>query len=301
MTELNHITVCVCTYKRPQLLRLLLEALRCQETHQRFTYSIVIVDNDSEHSGKPIVDEFEAKGGVRVLYCNEPVQNIALARNMAIDNSQGNLIAFIDDDETPIQQWLWLLHEIMCSHKVAGVLGPVLPRFQQQPSSWIVRSKLCERKRFCTGTYLKSAIDTRTGNILLSKAFLDSHRFRFDRAFGLTGGEDCELFRRMMKKGAEFVWCDEACVYEAVPSSRLTRKYMLKRALLRGVANSQGVQFFSKNIGKSIVALICYASALPVLMFAGHHNLMKFLVKSCDHLGKVLAVMGIKMSVKRQL
>jgi succinoglycan biosynthesis protein ExoM len=261
----------------------------------------VIVDNDSDCSGKPIVEEFESKNTIPVLYCNEPVQNIALARNMALEKSQGNCVAFIDDDETPIEEWLLLLHETMCSYKVAGVLGPVLPCFQEQPSAWVVRSKLCERKRFCTGTYVESAIHTRTGNILLSKAFLDTHSFRFDRKFGLTGGEDCDLFGRMMEKGAEFVWCDEACVYEAVPSSRLTRKYMLKRALLRGVANSQGVHLFSKSVGRSVLALICYASALPVLIVAGHHNFMRFLVKSCDHLGKVLAVIGIKMSVKRQM
>jgi len=229
------------------------------------------------------------------------MQNIALARNKALDKSQGNFVAFIDDDETPIEQWLWLLYETMCSYKVAGILGPVLPSFQRQPPVWIVRSKLCERKRFPTGTYIENASDTRTGNILLSKDFLDSHGFRFDPKFGLTGGEDCDLFRRMMEKGAKFVWCDEACVYEVVPSSRLTRRYLLKRALLRGVANSHGIHFFSRSVGRSILAITCYTSALPLLMVIGHHHFMRFLIKSCDHLGKVLAVIGIKVLVKRQI
>lgn len=301
MTELVHITVCVCTYKRPQFLRLLLEALRCQTTNQQFTYSIVIVDNDSERSGKQIVDEFQSKNTVMVLYCNESVQNIALARNKALDKSKGTFVAFIDDDETPIERWLLLLYETMRSYKAVGILGPVLPCFQEQPPTWIVKGKLCERKRFPTGTYIESASDTRTGNILLSKEFLDSHGFRFDPKFGLTGGEDCDLFRRMMEKGAEFVWCDEACVHEVVPSSRLTRRYLLKRALLRGVANSHGVHFFSKSAGRSMLAMACYTSALPLLIVAGHHHFMRFLIKTCDHLGKVIAVVGIKVLVKRQM
>ncbi len=282
-------------------MRLLLEALRRQTTRQQFTYSIVIVDNDLDRSGKPIVEELEAINAVPVLYCNEPVQNIARARNMALDRSEGDFVAFIDDDETPIEQWLWFLYETMCSYKVAGILGPVLPRFETQPPEWIVRGKLYDRRRFRTGTYIENASDTRTGNVLLSKEFLDSHGFRFDTKFGLIGGEDCDLFRRMMEKGAKFVWCDEACVYEVVPSSRLTRKYLLKRALLRGVANSRGLHFFSESVGRSMLAIVCYALALPFLMVAGHHHFMKFLIKSCDHLGKVLAVVGIKVLVKRQM
>ena len=33
-------------------------------------------------------------------------QNIALARNKAIENAKGDFIAFIDDDEFPLDQWL---------------------------------------------------------------------------------------------------------------------------------------------------------------------------------------------------
>ena len=39
--------------------------------------------------------------GCRVKYCVEPRQNIALARNKALQNAEGDLIAFIDDDEFP--------------------------------------------------------------------------------------------------------------------------------------------------------------------------------------------------------
>lgn len=299
--EQIHITVCVCTYKRPQLLRASLEGIQRQRTNQKFTCSIVVVDNDSDRSGEKVVEEFESTGTIPVQYCSEPVQNIALARNMGLDRSHGEFIAFIDDDETPIDDWLFLLYESMARYKVAGVLGPVLPRFEQEPPLWVVRSGLCERKRFHTGTYIQSPSDTRTGNILLSKAILDNHRFRFDPKWGHTGGEDCELFGRMMEKGEQFLWCDEAYVYESVPSNRFTKKYFLERALLRGVANSQGVNFFSKSVGKSVLALICYVLSLPIMMISGRHNFMRNLVKLCDHLGKVLAVIGVKVIAKRQI
>lgn len=41
-----HISVCICTFKRPSLLLRLLKELAGQETQGLFTYSIVVVDND---------------------------------------------------------------------------------------------------------------------------------------------------------------------------------------------------------------------------------------------------------------
>ena len=43
---LPHVTVCVCTYKRPALLARLLDALARQATRGTFTYSLVVADND---------------------------------------------------------------------------------------------------------------------------------------------------------------------------------------------------------------------------------------------------------------
>ena len=41
-----------------------------------------------------------------VAYRVEPQQNIALARNAAITHATGDFIAFFDDDQLPIKQWL---------------------------------------------------------------------------------------------------------------------------------------------------------------------------------------------------
>ena len=104
--ETNHINVCICTYKRPPLLKRLLEELGGQDTSGLFTYSIVVADNDYLQSAKPIVDDFTATSSVPIKYCVEPRQNIALARNKAIENVNGDFVAFIDDDEFPTKRWL---------------------------------------------------------------------------------------------------------------------------------------------------------------------------------------------------
>ena len=56
--KLPHISVCICTYMRPELLQRLLDDLRKQDTAGQFTFSIVIADNDHLKSAEGTVAEF---------------------------------------------------------------------------------------------------------------------------------------------------------------------------------------------------------------------------------------------------
>ena len=293
------ISVCVCTYKRPKMLGNLLASLQDQKTNQRFSYSIIVVDNDSEESGRAVTESFQMQAKIRIEYHVEPKQNIALARNKAVQMADGNYFALIDDDEYPIDDWLLFLYEAITAYKVEGVLGPVIPHFAVDPPKWIVKGKFCDRERFGTGTYIRKPADTRTSNVLLSRVLFDNNETPFDSRFGLTGGEDTDFFKRMMKQGNKFIWCDEACVFETVPAERLSRAYFLKRALLRGVANAEGVSPLSINVGKSAFATVYYIVSLPLRLVLGHDIFMRGLIKMCDHLSKVLATMGLRVITRR--
>src|SRR5713101_8324644 len=121
-TEAKHINVCVCTYKRTDFLRRLLEELAFQDTGGLFTYSIIVVDNDHFRSAERVVSDFAARQSVSASYCVESRQNIALARNKAIENTVGDFIAFIDDDELPTKCWLLTLFMTLNEYDVDGVL-----------------------------------------------------------------------------------------------------------------------------------------------------------------------------------
>jgi len=110
-TERKHISVCICSYRRPHLLKRLLETLGPQDTGGSFTYSIVVVDNDHRRTAEAVVRDFAAASPIPVTYCVEPRQNIARARNRAVENADGDFVAFIDDDEFPTTQWLLNLYE----------------------------------------------------------------------------------------------------------------------------------------------------------------------------------------------
>lgn len=295
----NHISVCICTYKRPQMLANLLSKLQNQVTDNLFAYSAVVVDNDTNQSAKATVTDWQNKSSIKIDYFCEPQQNIALARNKAVANANGSFIAFIDDDEFPENTWLINLFKIQQEYKVAGVLGPVKPYFEVTPPQWVVKSRICERLSFPTGTILKRPTDTRTGNVLFDKAIFTDLKEPFNSTFGLSGGEDVDFFIRMMKNGLTFVWCDEARVYEIVPLHRLRKKHFLKRALLRGGVVSGKSSLWSTDTAKSLVAIVAYTVALPFLAIAGQHLFMKYLIKDFDHIGKILGLIGYKIIDQR--
>src|SRR5262249_17311235 len=99
--QIPHISVCICTYKRTDLLPRLLVGLKDQETGGLFSYSVTVADNDGLRSAENVVNKFAAESAISVKYCVEPQQNISLARNTAVANSTGEFVAFIDDDEFP--------------------------------------------------------------------------------------------------------------------------------------------------------------------------------------------------------
>ena len=150
----------------------LLMKLEEQQTGSLFNYSVVIVDNDMAESARQIVELYAAQSKISIEYYVEPEQNIALARNKAVENAKGDFIALIDDDEFPEGDWLLNLFKAFHQYHADAVLGPVKPYFEIDPPEWIVKGKLYERKSFQTGTIICDAKDTRTGNVRLANKCL---------------------------------------------------------------------------------------------------------------------------------
>jgi succinoglycan biosynthesis protein ExoM len=291
MTNAPHISVCVCTYKRPECLKRLLEGLDRQDTGRLFTYSIVVADNDALQSAKGLVAEWRSGSGIDLVYCSETQQNIALARNKALENATGDYIAFIDDDEFPEPDWLRLLFQACQDYRVDGALGPVKPHFDQSPPKWIIKGGFYERPTHETG-FIIDWNEGRTGNLLFKRQILEDLPVVFRKEFG-SGGEDRDFFRRVIGKGHVFVWCNEAVAYEVVPAVRWTRTFMIKRALLRGKMSLNHPQARRVGVAKSLAAVALYSLVLPFAFVSGQHNFMKYLVKLCDHAGRILAWLGL--------
>jgi len=292
------ICVCICTYKRPHFLEELLQLLDSQQSEDLFNYYVVVVDNDRLESGHSVVESERTKLRTTVLYFVEPDQNIAKARNRAIANSRGDFVAFIDDDEIPSPKWLLNMFKSQHRFQKAGVLGPVLPRYEIPPPGWLVRGRFYERPTHNTGHILTWEF-TRTGNCLLRRdIFKENGGDWFLPKFG-SGGEDRDFFRRMLGRGHVFVWCNDAPVYEKVSRERMKISTLIKRALLRGKMVHGSQKGRPDKIIISLIALASYTLGLPFLFVMsplfGFDLFMKYLIKDCDHLGKLLALFNVDL------
>jgi len=122
------VSVCLCTYKRPEKVAQCLESLQSQTFNQRF--EVIVTDNDFERSGEKAVNKIKTgfqTARIPLFYLVEPVQNISLARNRSVRAARGTYVAFIDDDEYAPPHWLETLHQVLLETDADGVWGPVIP------------------------------------------------------------------------------------------------------------------------------------------------------------------------------
>jgi hypothetical protein len=135
---------------------------------------------------------------------------------------------------------------------------------------------------------------TRTGNVLLKRSLFDVPENLFDASFGLHG-EDRDFFRRLIAKGHKFVWCEEAAAYETQPEQRCRRIYHIRRALLRGSISWRHAPRKAATFLKTVAAFGLYTISLPFLLLMGQGRFMKYLIKDCDHAGRLLAAFGVRV------
>lgn len=301
----NHISICVCTFHRNQMLERLLRKLALQETDGLFDYSVVVVDNDATGPAGETVMRLKDVLCLDITYGIEPVQTIAAARNQSLRLATGNYIAFIDDDEFPPTHWLLTMYRAILTFDVDGALGPVHPFFEKEPPSWLVKSKLCERPVHRTGTLLIWD-QTRTGNVLLKKDVFDAHQLCFDLKYK-TSGSDKEFFREAMDLGYRFIAVEEAPVYEVVPPERQTKSYYLRRAVLHAsnerkfrAPMMRGLTKVSAPM-KAMAALLIYTIILPFSTLSGSHTVIKYAEKCAYHLSWLLTMLGLDLAKKRNV
>jgi succinoglycan biosynthesis protein ExoM len=220
--------VAVLTYRRPDQLRLLLPEL-VRQGAGRGEIRVLVVDNDPAASGGPVV---EALDDAAVRYVHEPRPGIAAARNRALDESaDDDVLVFIDDDEWPNATWLDSMLDVHTRTSCAAVVGPVVSEFAAEPDAWVTAGRFFDRRRLPSGTLVDVAA---TNNLLLDLRQVRAFDLQFDEDFGLSGGSDTLFTRELHRRGGALIWCDEAVVIDQVPVERLTRRWVLLRALRSG-------------------------------------------------------------------
>lgn len=293
------LSICICTYKRTQLLTELCRLID-QQVADINTTEIIIVDNDPAHSAREVLTSLQATLNTPLIFVHEPVANIASARNTAINTAKGEWILCMDDDEVPDPQWIQSMLDTQRQYQADVVFGPVVPRYLSSTPSWVVEGKFFDRPRFPTGTEI-TVQNARTGNVLLHRSLLAQVDGPFDTRFGRTGAEDTMLFKILKQKGARFIWCDEAVVHEIVPDQRANLIWLLKRSYRLGQTYvlTEVVQLSGYEKWKRLTYLILrsllqlgIALFLTLALSFNRAKSIRWLRISASQCGKISALFG---------
>jgi succinoglycan biosynthesis protein ExoM len=189
-----------------------------------------------------------------VAYVVEARPGIAAARNRALaEAADRDLLIFIDDDERPQPGWLAALLGTYRETGSAAVAGAVISEFSGRLDPWIEAGRFFDRVRHPTGTPIMVAA---TNNLLLDLNQTRRFGLEFDERFGASGGSDTLFTRGIVARGASITWCDEAVVVDHVPAARMTRRWVLQRALRSGNSWSRTTLELVPNWRAALVARV---------------------------------------------
>ncbi len=131
------ITVAVCSYGRPTLLKnLLSKLLNDQHGVSSDDYRICVVENSEDPAHfDGLVAEFGQVSNLTVLRSSPP--GVSHARNVALEACDTPYIAFLDDDAVPDPRWVERLTRAFLDHRPSVVAGPIRPDWPGPEPEWL--------------------------------------------------------------------------------------------------------------------------------------------------------------------
>jgi succinoglycan biosynthesis protein ExoM len=291
------VSICIATHKRPAGLTRLLESLTRQIDPPPF--EAILVDNDAGGSARPVAENFSERLGLKYLV--EPERGLARVRNRAVAASTGRYVAFIDDDEWASESWLSALWRMATQHDADAVIGPVIVEFDPAVPKHIRECSLFHRAGVSDGKPV-AWYHAHTSNSLVRRLSLPNLATPFDTFFDFTGGEDSDLFFRMVERGARIVGAAHATVFEYRPSDRADLAWVWKRSLRNGnnrIALEWKRVRSTRRLTRTVRTLstgFSEAFRTAAAWRRDRRRAMRHFIRMADHLGQLWGVLGFKVN-----
>lgn len=294
------VIVCICTYRRPDGLRKLLEAL--PKLEHACDLEVVVADNDAGQEGLAVCQSLDKDYPYPLHTLSQLEPGISAARNAATIEALKHapeLVAFLDDDEWPEPQWLSELMRVQSTYQVDVVGGPTRPVFPEGTSDDVRKNPY-----YGADMGLEDGAQCQLqagGNFLIRASVLDSMAPDFFRPeFTESGGEDLAFFTQLAQMGYAMRWAAKAIVHEPVPVSRLQPGWLKHRVVTIHNSRVRVMQLLqpglsatlmrcTKTVGLGVVAaaLSCFSWASPAIANKAEQLRWKFEGKLGAHLGRV--------------
>lgn len=205
------ISVVVPTYNRLSSLKRLITGLETQ-TFPAEDFEVVIVSDGSNDGTDQYLKQLQTH--FRLVSVSQKNEGPAAARNRGVENAQGDIILFLDDDILPAPQLIAEHYRVLTEHdQNLIVLGPMVTPKDFELSPWVeweqnMLVKQYEAIQF--NLWQPTARQFYTGNSSVYRCHLLTSR-GFDPTF--KRAEDVELAYRLEKDGLRFTFNPQAIGY----------------------------------------------------------------------------------------
>lgn len=237
------LSVIICTYNREKYLPGLLESI-ANNTLVYSQYELIVVDNNSTDSTAELYKAFAANHPkFNARYVLETEQGLSHARNRGIQEAQGEVVVYVDDDATIPPQYLATYYNFFAQHpECMAAGGPILPHYETAEPQWMShytrqlltaylykgkQAKLFKRNEFPGGgnaAYRKCVFDT-TG-------LFNTQLGRKGNALG--SAEEKDIFDKMRSKKMKIFYLPDAILYHIIPQHKLEEPYFNQLTYLIG-------------------------------------------------------------------
>lgn len=203
------LSIVIPTRNRPKQLRRAVRALRREALEAGLDVEIVVADDASDLrvAAADLAGEAGA-GAVRVVRLPRHA-GAAGARNAAVEHCRADVIAFLDDDIVPAQEYLRETIEFHRRHPEILVVNGNLRPLRDDPYSrfWFHHYDAALNRP--GETYAVSMLGS--GHCSLKRCVLELERPLFDPA--LEAGEDVDLYLRLVRRGVAVYKCDRILAF----------------------------------------------------------------------------------------
>ena len=258
------ILICICTYKRNNILNECLMSFNKAVIPFNFNIKFLVIDNTINGNAKNIINKLKKKFNYKIYYVNEKKRGIVHARNKCLDEVRKincDYFSFLDDDCEIDSKWFINLKKIINIYRIKIITGPQIHRNIRKINNnleIIFEKKINDDKKFVNWAA--------TNNVIVSKKVLLSSNLKFDinlNKFGM--GEDQLFFLQLNKKGHKILWNKEIKVYERRHSHRSTIKWVADRSFRLGILGN----YIDKKIYGSIIGnLLNYLKSIYYLFLS---------------------------------
>ncbi len=237
-------SVAIPTYNGATRLPLVLDRLRQQVNTEDFAWEIIVIDNNSKDHTAEVVQDYQQHWNfpVPLKYYLEKEQGAAFARLRAIQEAQGELIGFLDDDNLPDCDWVAAAYAFGKEHPQAGAYGgQIHGEYEVKPPENFkrIQSFLAIRERGNQAfVYNPNNLDLppAAAVVIRKQAWLETFPHRPSLTGRIPGsmlqGEDYEPLLYMHRAGWEIWYSPAMHTYHQIPKWRLEKDYLL--SLSRG-------------------------------------------------------------------